>query len=274
MLNAWQICSKPLTPIETFNSIIVSLSLNRPIVFFDIESTGLHVTKDRIVELALLKVFPDASQESLTFRINPGIPIAPEATAVHGISNEDVVFEPRFEQLAPRIFEFIEGCDLGGFNALRFDIPMLMEEFLRVGMDIGIESREVIDVQVIFHKMEERTLSAAYRFYCNKNLEDAHSAKADTLATWEVFKAQTERYDSLPKSIAEIAKFTGNDKRVDLEGRLVKNDAGEIVFNFGKHRGKPVADVFAREPGYYNWMMEGDFPAYTKKMITQIRMAK
>ncbi len=252
----------------------MSLSLNRPIVFFDIESTGLHVTKDRIVELALLKVFPDLSQESLTFRINPGIPIAPEATAVHGISNEDVVFEPRFEQLAPRIFEFIEACDLGGFNALRFDIPMLMEEFLRVGMDIGIESREVIDVQVIFHKMEERTLSAAYRFYCNKNLEDAHSAKADTLATWEVFKAQTERYASLPESIAEIAKFTGNDKRVDLEGRLVKNDKGEIVFNFGKHRGKPVAEVFSREPGYYNWMMEGDFPAYTKKIITQIRMGQ
>ena len=250
----------------------MSLSLNRPIVFFDIESTGLNVTKDRIVELALLKIFPDLSQESLAFRINPGIPIAAEATAVHGISDQDVVFEPRFEQLAPKIYEFIEACDLGGFNALRFDIPMLMEEFLRVGMDINIEARELIDVQVIFHKMEERTLSAAYRFYCNKNLEDAHSAKADTQATWEVFKAQTERYPTLPTSIAEIAKFTGNDKKVDLEGRLVKDENGIIIFNFGKHRGKPVVEVFAKEPGYYNWMMEGDFPAYTKKIITQIRM--
>jgi DNA polymerase III subunit epsilon len=248
------------------------LQLDKPLVFFDIESTGLSITKDRIVEISFLKALPDGSTERKRYLLNPQIPISPEAQAIHGISNETVGGCPVFEDVSREILDFLEGSDLAGFNSLKFDIPMLMEEFFRVGIDLQVERRNLVDVQVIFHKMEERTLSAAYKFYCNKTLENAHSATADVEATWEVFLEQVKRYSVLPDSIAALAQWMGNDKRVDMENRLVRNEQGIAVFNFGKHKGKPVSEVFAREPSYYNWMMDGDFSSHIKRIITKIKM--
>jgi DNA polymerase-3 subunit epsilon len=248
------------------------INLTRPIVFFDIESTGLSIVKDRIIEISFVKVFPDQTEDRKTYLLNPTIPISPEATAVHGITNEKVKDQPTFSQVSNDIFQFINDSDLSGFNLLKFDIPMLMEEFIRCGLDLDLSCREIVDVQVLFHKMEERTLSAAYKFYCNKELINAHSAIADTDATYEVFKKQIERYSQLPQTIKGISEFTGLNKRADLEGRIIFDADGNVVFNFGKHKGRKVEDVFAAEPSYYSWMMDGDFAAYTKKVISDIRM--
>lgn len=248
------------------------IELNKPLLFFDIESTGLSVLKDRIVEISFIKLLPDGSEYRKEYLLNPTIPISAEATAVHGITDEMVKDKPTFAEVAHEMYNFIGNADLSGFNALKFDIPMLVEEFMRCDLDLDIASRDIVDVQLIFHKMEERTLAAAYRFYCNKELENAHSATADTEATYEVFKKQIERYDQLKTSIKKISEFTGLKKRADLEGRIVFDEHGHEIFNFGKHKGKKVEEVFAKEPSYYNWMMDGDFAAYTKKVITDIRM--
>jgi len=252
----------------------MELNLKKPIVFFDLETTGLNVGVDRIVEISMLKRNPNNTEESKTYRINPEIPISPEATAVHGISNEDLLDKPTFKQVAVEITKFLEGCDLSGFNLLKFDVPMLVEECLRVGQDFDIKNRKIIDVQRIFHQMEKRTLEAAYQFYCNKSLIDAHSAEADTRATYEVYKAQLEKYEELENDTEFIHEFTGSpaDKLVDFAGRIVKDDNGIPVINFGKHKGKAVEDVLKSDPGYYGWMMRGDFPLYTKKKMTEIKL--
>ena len=244
-------------------------------VFFDLETTGLNVGQDRIVEISLLKVMPNGQEEQLTYRINPEMPISEESTSIHGISNEDVANEPTFKQLASQIAAFMDGADLSGFNLLKFDVPMLVEEFLRVEIDFDLKNRKIVDVQRIFHQMEQRNLVAAYKFYCGKDLSDAHSAAADTIATYEVYKAQIERYENLENDTDFVHAFTGSpaDRMVDIAGRIVKDDNGVPVFNFGKHRGKPVTEVLMKEPGYYTWMMNGDFPLYTKKKLTELRLS-
>ncbi len=248
------------------------IQLSKPIVFFDIEATGLSIINDRIVQISLLKIFPDGKEEIKNFLFNPEIHIPDEVVAIHGIKDEDVKGQPIFKDKAKEIDQFLKDCDLGGFNLLKFDVPMLLEEFIRAGMDFDIDKRHIVDVQSIFHKMEQRTLSAAYKFYCSKDLSNAHDAEADTKATWEVFNAQLERYDQLSKDIPGIIGFIGNSNRVDLEGRIVKNEKGEEVFNFGKHKGKKVTQVFENEPSYYNWILDGDFSGYTKKVVQRIKL--
>jgi DNA polymerase-3 subunit epsilon len=248
------------------------MQLTRPIVFFDIESTGLSVTKDRIIQVSFLKINPDQTEVCKTYLFNPEMHIPDEVVAIHGITDEQVKDAPLFKEKANEIFQFINGCDLGGFNLLKFDVPMLLEEFIRTGIDFDIENRHLVDVQTIFHKMEQRTLSAAYKFYCNMELTGAHDAEADTKATFEVFKAQLNKYDTLKKDIPGIIAFIGNNNRVDLEGRIVKNDKGEEVFNFGKHKGKKVTQVFETEPSYYNWILDGEFSGYTKKIVQRIKL--
>ena len=250
----------------------MNLNLKRPIVFFDLETTGVDTSKDRIVEISMIKVMPDGSKDVKTRRINPEMPIPAEATAVHGITDEDVKNEPTFRQLAKSLAQFIQGCDFGGFNSNRFDLPVLVEEFLRAGVDVDLKRRKFVDVQNIFHKKEQRTLVAAYKFYCDKDLTDAHSAAADTMATYEVLCAQLDHYDDLENDIDFLAEYSEREKVVDYAGRIIYNDKGEEVFGFGKYRGQKVEEVFRREPSYYAWMMEGDFPLYTKKVITEIRM--
>ena len=250
----------------------MKLNLKRPIVFFDLETTGVDTSKDRIVEISMIKVMPDGSKDVKTRRVNPEMPIPAEATAVHGITDEDVKNEPTFRQLAKSLAQFIQGCDFGGFNSNRFDLPLLVEEFLRVGVDVDLKRRKFVDVQNIFHKKEQRTLVAAYKFYCDKDLTDAHSAAADTMATYEVLCAQLDRYDDLENDIDFLAEFSEREKAVDYAGRIVYNEQGVEVFSFGKYRGQSVEEVFRREPSYYAWIMEGDFPLYTKKVITEIRM--
>ncbi len=230
----------------------MELNLKRPIIFFDLETTGIDIARDRIVEISMVKVMPDGEEIVRTRRINPGMPIPAEATAIHGIT-------------------FIEGCDFGGFNSNRFDLPMLVEEFMRAGVDVDFRKRKFIDVQNIFHKMEQRTLVAAYKFYCGKDLADAHSAEADTLATYEVLKAQLDRYGELQNDVAALAEFSTRAESADFAGRILYNEKGEEVFGFGKYKGRSVAEVFRVEPSYYSWMMNGDFPLYTKKIITEIR---
>ena len=250
----------------------MKLNLKNPIVFFDLETTGTNINSDRIVEICYLKVYPNGNEESKTMRINPEMPIPAEASAVHGIYDADIADCPTFKEVARNIANDIEGCDLAGFNSNRFDIPVLAEEFLRAGVDIDMSRRKFVDVQVIFHKMEQRTLSAAYKFYCDKDLEDAHSAEADTLATYEVLMAQLERYPDLENDIDKLAEFSTRGEAADYAGRILFNEKGEEVFGFGKYKGRPVAEVFRAEPSYYAWMMNGDFPLYTKKVITEIRM--
>ena len=250
----------------------MELKLKRPIVFLDLETTGVDPAKDRIVEISLVKVQPDGSKEVKTRRINPGMPIPPESTAIHGIADDDVKDEPRFEQIAKSLAAYMEGCDLAGYNSNRFDIPVLAEEFLRAGVDVDLKKRRFIDVQNIFHKMEQRTLVAAYRFYCDRELEGAHSAEADTLATYEVLKAQLDRYPELENDVEFLAKFTEQNRCADYAGRILYDKDGVEVFGFGKYKGRCVAEIFESEPSYYNWMMNGDFPLYTKKVITEIRM--
>ena len=250
----------------------MKLNLKRPLVFFDLETTGVDTAKDRIVEISMVKVMPDGEEIVRTRLINPQMHIPEDATAVHGITDEDVKDQPTFAQIAKSLSQFIEGCDFGGFNSNRFDLPMLVEEFLRAGVDVDFKNRKFIDVQNIFHKMEQRTLVAAYKFYCNKDLTDAHSAEADTRATYEVLKAQLDRYSELQNDVAALAEFSSRGETVDYAGRIVYNDKGEEVFNFGKYKGVKVSEGFQREPSYYDWMMNGDFPLYTKKVITEIRL--
>lgn len=250
----------------------MKLNLKNPLVFFDLETTGTNINTDRIVEICYLKVYPNGNEESKTMRINPEMHIPEEASAVHGIFDADVADCPTFKAVAKNIAHDIEGCDLAGFNSNRFDIPVLAEEFLRAGVDIDISRRKMIDVQVIFHKMEQRTLSAAYKFYCGKNLDDAHTAEADTRATYEVLKAQLDRYPELENDMAFLANYSSFNRNVDFAGRMVYNDQGEEVFNFGKYKGQRVVDVLKRDTGYYGWMMNSDFTLNTKNMLTQIRL--
>ncbi len=248
------------------------LTLNRPLAFIDLETTGVNVATDRIVEISILKILPQNGRQNMTMRINPTIPIPAEATAIHGIYDKDVKDCPMFRDVAPELFQTLEQCDLGGYNSNKFDIPLLVEEFLRAGIDFEIKDRKLIDVQNIFHKMEQRTLAAAYKFYCGKNLEEAHSAEADVNATFEILEAQLNRYDTLNSDVLWLHAFSSAAEYVDLAGRIVRDKKGNEVFNFGKHKGKPVAQVFKDEPSYYNWMMDGDFPLYTKRVITKIRL--
>ena len=249
----------------------MKLNLKRPIVFFDLETTGVDASKDRIVEISMIKVMPDGTEDTRTRRINPGMPIPAEATAVHGITDADVADAPKFAQVAKSLEEFIRGCDFGGFNSNRFDLPLLVEEFMRAGLSVDLKRRKFIDVQNIFHKKEQRTLVAAYKFYCDKDLTEAHSAEADTRATYEVLKAQLDRYPDLENDIDALADYSARGETVDYAGRIVYNDKGEEVFSFGKYKGRRVEEIFQLEPSYYSWMMNGDFPLYTKKVITEIR---
>ena len=250
----------------------MKLNLKNPIVFFDLETTGTNINTDRIVEICYLKVYPNGNEEAKTLRINPEMHIPEASSAIHGIYDADVVDCPTFKEVAKNIARDIEGCDLAGFNSNRFDIPMLAEEFLRAGVDIDLNRRKFIDVQTIFHKMEQRTLSAAYKFYCNKSLENAHTAEADTLATYEVLKAQLDRYPDLKNDVAFLSQYSCYSNNVDFAGRMVYNDKGEEVINFGKYKGRLVTEILKSDPGYYSWIMNGDFPLNTKKMLTEIRL--
>lgn len=250
----------------------MQLNLHRPICFFDLETTGTNISKDRIVEISIHKVLPSGDEKTYTYRVNPTVPIPPQTTVVHGISDEMVKDEPTFKELAHEIYEIIKDSDLAGFNSNRFDIPLLAEEMLRAGVDFDMGNRHAVDVQNIFHKMEQRTLVAAYKFYCNKDLTNAHSAQADTIATYEVLKGQLDRYPELDNNIKSLAEFSTRRKPVDFAGMLAYNDKGEECFNFGKHKGKPVAQVLEQEPGYYSWIQNADFPLYTKKMLTAIKL--
>ncbi len=248
----------------------MELNIKNPLIFIDLETTGLDVVNDRIVEISAYKVLPNGEKEIKTRRVNPTIPIPAEASAIHGITDEDVKDEPTFKMLAKSLAAFMEGCDLAGFNSNKFDFPLLTEEFLRAGVDFDYRKRKFIDVQTIFHKMERRTLEAAYKFYCDKDLEGAHSAEADTLATYEVLKAQLDRYPDLKNDVAYLSEFSTQTQNVDFLGRIIYDEKGVEVFNFGKHKGKSVEEVFGKEPSYYSWMMNGDFPLYTKKVLTNI----
>jgi len=248
----------------------MNLNLSRPIAFIDLETTGVNVGKDRIVEISILKINPDGSQNVRTEKINPGIPIPAESTAIHGISDEDVKDAPSFKDRAKSLAIFLHECDLGGYNSNKFDIPLLVEEFLRAGVIFSMNERSAIDVQNIFHKMEQRTLQAAYKFYCDKELVNAHSAEADIKATFEVLEAQLAKYDELEPTVEWLSEFSQFQKTADLMGRLVYNDKDVIVFNFGKYKGKSVERVFKDEPSYYFWMMNGDFPLSTKECIKEL----
>jgi DNA polymerase III subunit epsilon len=262
----------------------VKLNLKKPLVFLDLETTGINIATDRIVEIALLKIYPGGREEEKQQRINPGIPIPAEASIIHGIYDEDIKNAPLFKEVAKSYARFIEGCDLAGFNSIKFDIPLLTEEFLRVDIDIDLKKHQFIDVQVIFHRMEKRTLAAAYKFYLLKDLENAHSAMADTKATYEVLKAQIDRYEGVliddcgkkttpvTNNIDSLASFSAFDKNVDFAGRIIYDDSGVEIFNFGKHKGKAVDKVLKDEPGYYSWIMQGEFPLYTKKVLTAIKL--
>lgn len=251
----------------------MDLNLKRPLFFFDLETTGIDITKDRIVEISYIKVHPNGNEESKTMRVNPGMHIPEASTAVHHITDEDVKDCPAFKDIAPSIEQELEGCDIAGFNSNHFDVPMLAQEFLRAGINFDFSHRRFVDVQNIYHKLEKRTLTAAYKFYCGKNLEDAHSALGDTRATYEVLKAQLDHYpEDLKNDVDFLADYSQMNRNFDLAGRMVYNDKNEVVFNFGKHKGVPVVDVLRREPGYFNWMMQGDFPLETKQRLTQLRL--
>jgi len=248
------------------------LKLNKPICFFDLETTGVQVATDRIVEISILKVWPDGNKESVTWRVNPEQPIPAQATEIHGIDDDMVADQPNFKTLAPKVIQMIKDSDLAGFNSNRFDIPLLAEELLRADMDIDLRKNAAIDVQTIFHKMEKRTLTAAYKFYCDKDLEQAHSAEADTKATYEVLLAQLERYPELNRDVASLAEFSAHRKTADFAGYIQYDENGQEIFTFGKHKGTPVVKVLEQEPGYFGWLLNADFPRYTKKVLTQIKL--
>ena len=246
------------------------LNLTRPIAFIDLETTGVSLSTDRIVEIAIIKISPDGTRLVKRKLINPGIPIPKDSSDIHGITDDMVKDAPTFKQAGNEIKMFIDNCDMGGYNSNRFDIPILMEEFLRAGMDVDLSNRKMVDVQHIFYTMEPRTLTAAYKFFCQKELVDAHSAEADVDATIEVFMAQLEKYDSLGNSVESVLQAIGEDKIVDYARRFSFNDKGIEIFNFGKHKGRAVADILKAEPQYYDWMMRGDFPLHTKQKLTEI----
>ncbi len=250
----------------------MKLNLKNPIVFFDLETTGINVANDRIVELAAIKINLDQSEETQKYLINPEVHIPKKTSEIHGIYDEDVKDCPTFKEIAKKLAKFIEGCDLAGYNSNKFDIPLLAEEFIRAGVDIDMRRRKFVDVQTIFHKKEKRTLEAAYQFYCSKTLEDAHSAEADTRATYEVLLAQLDRYEDLKNDVDFLAEFSSYGKSADFAGRLVFDEDGDEAINFGKHKGKKVKDVLVSDPGYYGWIMQGDFPLYTKKIFTEIKL--
>lgn len=263
----------------------MKLNLKNPVVFIDLETTGINIASDRIVEIALLKIHPDGTEEEKVMRINPEMPIPEKASRIHGITDEDVKDAPVFREVAKTLARFLEGCDLAGFNSNRFDIPLLAEEFLRSDVDIDFKKRKFIDVQAIYHKMEKRTLTAAYKFYCNEELTDAHSALADVRATYEVLKSQLETYreteyedhngrKSTPivNDVEKLSEFSAYDRYADYLGRIVYDENGVEIFNFGKNKGLPVEKVLREQPGYYGWMLNGDFPLYTKKVLTQIKL--
>ncbi|NVJ89724.1 MAG: 3'-5' exonuclease [Flavobacteriaceae bacterium] len=249
----------------------MNLKLTKPLVFFDLETTGVNIAVDRIVEISILKVFPNGNKESKTWLVNPEVEIPKEASDIHGITNEKVVTEPTFKELAPKVNEMIADSDLAGFNSNRFDIPLLTEELMRAGIDFDMKNRNAIDVQTIFHKKEQRTLSAGYQFYCGKTLEDAHSAEADTLATYEILLAQLEKYDDLENSVASLSSFSKHGKRADFAGFILMNDDEKEIFSFGKYKGRTVEEVLTENPGYFNWIQNADFPLYTKKVLKQIK---
>lgn len=253
----------------------MKLKLRRPIVFFDLETTGTNITRDRIVEISIVKLIPGREDEPLikTRRVNPEMHIPEEATAIHKITDEDVAGEPTFRQIARSLADLMRGCDIAGFNSNRFDVPLLDEEFHRAGVDFDFHKAKFVDVQTIYHKLEPRNLSAAYRFYCGKELVGAHGAAADTMATYEVLLAQLEKYEELPSEIAELSKFSSQNDNVDLMGRLIYDAEGREVINFGKYKGQPAAAVLAKDPGYYSWIMQGDFPSDTKRIFTRIKMS-
>ncbi len=250
----------------------MKLNLTCPVVFFDLETTGTDINKDRIVEICYLKVWPNGNEDAHTMRINPGMHIPEESSQVHGIYDDDVKDCPTFKEVAKNIAKDFEGADIAGFNSNRFDVPLLAEEFLRADVDIDLARHRFIDVQVIFHKKEQRTLSAAYKFYCGKNLEDAHTALADTRATYEVLKAQLDKYPDLQNDMKFLSDYSSFTKNVDFAGRMVYDDNGAEVFNFGKYRGQLVKDVLAKDPGYYSWILNSEFTLNTKAALTRIRV--
>lgn len=251
----------------------MKLKLKNPIVFFDLETTGTNINTDRIVEISYLKIYPNGNEESKTMRINPEMHIPEASTAIHGITDEDVKDCPTFKQVARNVARDFEGADIAGFNSNRFDIPVLAEEFIRAEVnEIDLSRHNFIDVQVIFHKMEQRTLSAAYKFYCEKNLEDAHTAEADTRATYEVLQAQLDRYPELQNDVHFLSDFSSFTKNVDFAGRMVYDENGTEVFNFGKYKGQPVSEVLRRDPGYYSWILNSDFTLNTKAVLTRIKL--
>ncbi|KAF0195808.1 MAG: DNA polymerase III epsilon subunit-like 3'-5' exonuclease [Bacteroidetes bacterium] len=263
----------------------MKLNLTRPLAIFDLETTGTNIGSDRIVEICIIKIHPDGHEDVMTRRLNPGIPIPPEVTAIHGISDDDVKDEPGFAELGPQILQFLTNCDMGGYNSNKFDVPLLVEEFLRADLDFDLKGRKFVDVQNIFHKMEPRTLKAAYKFYCSRDLENAHSAEADTRATYEVLLSQIERYQDaeylnsegkvikpIVNDVKALHEFSFHNRNADLVGHIIFNPKNQEVFNFGKHKGKTVEEIFSNEPSYYDWMMKSDFPLSTKKVITAIKL--
>ncbi|KQC29603.1 3'-5' exonuclease [Flagellimonas eckloniae] len=252
----------------------MELKLTKPICFFDLETTGINVAKDRIVEISILKVFPNGNKESKTWLVNPEMEIPPEVVLVHGISNEKVANEPTFKQLSKEIYKMIKDSDLAGFNSDRFDIPLLAEEMLRSDVDFDMKHMVSVDVQTIFHKMEKRTLGAAYKFYCDKSLDDAHSAEADTMATYEVLLSQLDRYPELENNVKKLSEFTTRKQSLDFAGFIGVNEDEQPTFAFGKHKGKTVDEVMEKEPGYFGWILNADFPLYTKKVLTKIKLSK
>lgn len=249
----------------------MELNLTRPIVFFDLETTGINIATDKIVEISILKVFPNGNKESKTWLVNPEIEIPQEAVDVHGITNEKVVTEPTFKELASKVNEMIADADLAGFNSNRFDIPLLAEELTRVGIDFNMKNRKAIDVQVIFHKKEQRTLGAGYQFYCGKVLEGAHGAEADTMATYEILLAQINKYDDLENSVDALSEYSTHGIRADFAGFILMNEENQEIFSFGKYKGRRVEEVFNENPGYHNWIQNADFPLYTKKVLREIK---
>lgn len=261
----------------------MNIKLDRPLVFFDLETTGLNISKDRIIEISLLKIMENGTEISKTYLVNPEMEISEDAFSVHGISNEDLLDAPVFAAIAPEIEQFLKNCDLAGYNSNKFDIPLLMEEFLRVNIDFDLRDVRFIDVQNIFHKMEPRTLAAAHKFYCKTEMENSHQAEADTRATYNVLKGQLDAYNGVQyedkktgktiefsNNIKMLSDFSTENRNVDFAGQIILNENDEEIFNFGKHKGKSVRDIFTKEPPYYDWMIKSDFPLYTKKVITRI----
>jgi DNA polymerase-3 subunit epsilon len=250
----------------------MKLHLKRPLCFFDLEATGVNIVNDRIVEISVLKIQPDGSKESKTWRVNPGITMSAEVIAIHGITNEEAATYPTFDVLAPQVVQFIKDADLAGYNSNKFDIPMLAEELLRAGIAIDMKKRFAIDVQNIFHRMEQRTLSAAYKFYCGKELVNAHTAEADTNATYEILMGQLDRYEELEGDVKFLSEFSNRQRVVDFAGFIAYNDEDEEIFTFGKHKNKRVKDVLKSEPGYFNWIQNAEFPLFTKQVLTEIKL--